>query len=411
MAYHSLERSIHQSYQYVTQLMIPPNLTCQAKTSCCEDQLPALSHDGTWTSGFRSIVDYLTSHSLCRDLDEGLTPSQTADGIAYSAFLFANAAPLLDLSLYVSAGNWSATTRPAYSQLLPFPLTWTVPPLIRAEAIKRTDHLGLAELDTDFDPNSSLHLSAGRDALPETFRRHLPSVPKKTVMDEMTPEQAAAIRIFGLTEDCLSTLQDMLVAEDDGVPRFLRRELSSLDCLAFGYLALMRDAPVPRSFLRDWMRQKATRLSTFVDGMKSRHIQGPGDLPLEPPVQATPLNISARTLDSTILSIPELGARYADDKRIRAEKGTTGFINGRSLLLAMCVVTGAALVYARQMYMALPPFGARTQVWRRLVQNGSRFSEYGELGFMMQSLGPLQSPSSNSPASTGRIAQTDSEVD
>lgn len=357
-------------------------------------------------------MDYLTAQSLCRDLDEGLTPAQTADAFAYSSFLRAHAAPLLDLSLYVSAANWSATTRPEYSKLLPFPLTWTIPPLIRGEAIKRTDHLGLAELDTDFDPNGSLHLSTGRDALPETFRRHLPAMSKKTVKEEMTPEQAAAIRLFSIIEDCMSTLSSMLIGEEEGQsPRFLRRELSSLDCLAFGYLALMRDAPVPRSFLRDWMTQKASRLSAFVDGIKSDHILGLGDLPFDLPEKATALGFGARMLDSSILNMPEVGPRYAEDKRVRAEKGTTSLLDGRSLLLVMCMVTGAALVYARQVYIDMPPFGARTQTWRRSRQGSSKLSEYGELGLMMQSLGPLYNPSAARPASDGRIAQTDSEVD
>jgi sorting and assembly machinery component 37 len=357
-------------------------------------------------------VDYLTSQSLCRNLDEGLTPLQTADAVAYSSFLRANAAPLLDLSLYVSAANWSATTRPEYSRLLAFPLTWTIPPLIRGEAIKRTDHLGLAELDTDFDPNGSLHLTAGRDALPETFRRHLPAVSKKTVKEEMTPEQAAAIRLFSITEECMSTLSDMLVADEEGKPpRFLRREFSSLDCLAFGYLALMRDAPVPRSFLQGWMTQKATRLSAFLDDVKSNHLPSLEDLPLESPDRTTALGFGARLLDSTILHIPEVGSRYAEDKRVRAEKGTSSLVDSRSLFLAFCVVTGAALVYARQVYIGMPPFGARSQIWRRLPQGGSKLSEYGELGLMMQNLGPLYSPAAQRPASDGRIAQTDSEID
>lgn len=406
---------------------IPPSvlqvrITCPSCSSYetqlisqAQDQLPALHHDGSWISGFNPIVDYLTSQSLCRDLDEGLTPSQHADAIAYSSFLRASAAPLLDLSLYVSAANWAATTRPEYSKLLPFPLTWTIPPLIRGEAIKRTDHLGLADLDTDFDPNGSLHLATGRDALPETFRRHLPAVSKRSVKEEMTPEQAAAIRLLSVTGECMTTLDDMLVAgEDDRPPRFLRPELSSLDCLAFGYLALMRDAPVPRSFLRDWMTQKAARLSVFVEGIKSDHLASHGDLPFDLPGPSTALGLGARMLDSSILNMPEIGSHYAEDKRVRAEKGTSSLVNGRSLFLVMCMVTGAALVYARQVYVDTPPFGARTQTWRRLRQGSSKLSEqYGELGLMMEGLGQLYSPSIGlgSQASDGRIPQTDSEID
>ena len=226
------------------------------------DTLPALHHESVWTSGYAPIVDYLTSKSLGDNLDAGLTPIQQADRIAYGAFLTAHAAPLLDLSLYVSAANWAATTRPAFSSLLPFPLTWTVPPLIRAEAVKRVEHLGFADMDTDFDPNGGLHLSSGRDALPEAFRRHIPARTKKTIHEEMTPEQAVLIRLYGLAEDCLSVLDDYLKGDSEKTFGFFESASpSSLDCLAFGYLALMRDAPVPRSFLKDWLEQKTPRLS------------------------------------------------------------------------------------------------------------------------------------------------------
>lgn len=381
------------------------------------DCFPALSHDGVWTSGFRQIVTYLTSNSLCRDLDDGLSSSQKADSLAYSAFLSAHAAPLLDLSLYVSSANWAATTRPAYSKLLPFPLTWTVPPLIRHEAIKRVGHLALGDLDADFDPNGGLHLSTGRDSLPETFRRHLPMGTKKTVREEMTPEQAAAIRLFGLTEDCLSVLDGLLSAEANG-PYLLRPSVSSLDCLAFGYLAIMRDAPVPRSFLRDWMNQKAPRLSEYVDKMEGACLKTPGPLPVSSQEERSILSVGARTLDSAILNTPGVGEHYATELRHRAEAGTKG-LDRRALMLAMSVmVTGAAVGYGLYFYKTMQPFGARTQVWKSM-RGESRLSQFGDLGFMLDSaLGPRAPPPAaqqhqgmGGNSSSGRLVETDSEVD
>ncbi|KAL6862963.1 hypothetical protein ACO1O0_003206 [Amphichorda felina] len=377
--------------------------------------LPALNHDGVWTSGFRQIVNYLTSNSLCQDLDDGLTASQRADGFAYSAFLSAHAAPLLDLSLYVSAANWAATTRPAYSKLLPFPLTWTLPPLIRHEAIKRVEHLGLAEIDVDFDPNGGLHLSTGRDSLPETFRRHLPVGTKKTVREEMTPEQAAAIRLFGLAEDCLSVLDGLLPTESNDL-WLLRPSISSLDCLAFGYLAIMRDAPVPRSFIRDWMNQHAPQLSEYVSKMKSTCLEGPGPLPVSSPENASILSLGARTLDSAILNAPGMGEHYATELRHRAEEGTKG-LDRRALMLAMSVmVTGAAVGYGLYFYKAMQPFGARIQAWRAM-RGGSKLSQFGDLGFMLDSaLGPRVQPVAQHQgmggnSTSGRLVETDSEVD
>lgn len=337
--------------------------------------------------------------------------------MAYAAYLSAHAAPLVDLSLYVSAANWSAATRPAYSALLPFPLTWTVPPLIRADAIKRAEHLGLAELDTDFDPNAGLHLSAARDALPETFRTHLPMTAKKTVRDGMTPEQAAAIRLHGLVEDCLSDVAAFMVDPEKQhgrePPRFFAgTPVSSLDCLAYGYLALMLKPAVPRSFLRDWMQAEAPRLSNFVDSV------APQDLPWTASKPHTVFGSGVRVVDSILLNAPSLGEHYAKEMRLRAEQGSRG-LDRRALVLASSLVATAAVVgYGPYAYTSLQPFGTRSQVWRA-TRRGSGLSQFGELGTMLSgALGAYQSaPMPSTPATgglstgEGRLVEVDSEVD
>ena len=376
------------------------------------DHLPALKDGENWASGFRQIVQYLTSHSLCEDLDAKLDPEHRADGKAYSAFVSSHAGPLLDLSLYVSAANWAATTRPAYSQLLPFPLTWTMPPLIRHEAIKRAEHLGLAELDTDFDPNGGLHLSTGREHLPESFRRHLPVGSKKTVREEMTPEQKTAIRLFALTEDCLSVLEDLLSSQD-GNPWLLGPTVSSLDCLAFGYLSLMHQAPVPRSFLREWMDDKSPRLVQYVREMRAECLDSPGALPTAPPAQRSFLGSVGQILDTAVLNSPGVGDYYASEMRHRAETGAKG-LDRRALVLAMSLmVTGVAAGYGIYFYRTMPRFGARTQLWRA-TRGGSKLNQLGDLGFMLDSaLGPRASPPAvaNFGTGSGRLVDTDSEID
>ncbi|PWI72641.1 metaxin [Purpureocillium lilacinum] len=374
--------------------------------------LPALCHDGAWSSGYDEIVGYLKSKSLLPDLNTGLVEVQQDECFAFMTYLDAHAAPLVDLSLYASAANWAATTRPAYSALLSFPLTWTVPTLIRAEAIKRVEHLGLAELDTDFDPNAGLHLSAGRDALPETFRRHLPLTrAKKTVREEMTPEQIVAIRLLGLAEDCLTTL-DKFMSEggsDEKHPRFFdETQVSTLDCLAYGYLALMVKPQVPRSFLRDLLETKMPRLVKFVDDML------PTDLPWAAPEVPSLLTSSARVLDSVIRHTPGVGDHYANEMRQRAEKGTTG-IDQRAVVLFMALAaTGAALGYGYHAYKTLQPFGARSQLWR--AQRGtSKLSQFGDLGSMLNSaMGVYESQPMGSAAAqpgNGQLVKVDSELD
>ncbi|KAG5753371.1 hypothetical protein H9Q69_001657 [Fusarium xylarioides] len=401
---------LHSSLPVSAWRLVPSN---DPSVSPC-NTLPALYREGVWVSGFGPIVEYLTDKSIGDNLDAGLTDIQQADRVAYAAFLSAHAAPLLDLSLYVSAANWSATTRPAFSTLLSFPLTWTVPPLLRAEAVKRVEHLGFADMDTDFDPNGGLHLSSGRDALPETFRRHIPVRTKKTIHEEMTPEQAVLIRLYGITEDCLTVLDDFLEGgpEEKKHGFFKGTEISSLDCLAFGYLALMRDAPVPRSFLKDWLIKKTPRLSTFVDGMKTRCLDKSKLLPWIEPGNNTVLRIGSRTLDSILHNVPGLGDEYATEVRRRAEGGITG-IDPRSLMLALSLLaTGAALGYGYHTYKALQPFGSRMQVWHS-HKNYSKLSEFGALGSMLGSVlgGPVEAPRPSHPSNQARFVETDTDVD
>lgn len=340
-------------------------------------------------------MSYLSKNGLTAN--PSLSPSQKADTTAYTSFITSNLAPLLSLSLYVSSANWAATTRPAYSNLLPFPLTWTVPPLIRQNACQRAEHLSLAELDTDFDPKGGLHLSTGKEHLPESFRRHLPdSVGRKSVREEMTPEQKTAIRLFALTEEALSGLDEVLDAQEwsaESTP-------TELHCLAFGYLALMTDADVPRSFLRDWIEEKAPKLLTFVEQAKVAFL---ADLPVVGAPPNTFLSVTKRTLDSCLLNTPGIGEHYATETRQRAEKGITG-IDGRTILLTLSLmVTGAAAGYGVYFYRAMPKFGARTQLWK--AGGASKLSQFGSLGVMLDSaLGPR-------PSQPGRFIETDSEID
>ncbi|RCI13094.1 hypothetical protein L249_0228 [Ophiocordyceps polyrhachis-furcata BCC 54312] len=364
-----------------------------------QNHLPALYHDGVWVSGYGQIVGHLAS---LVDLNRGLDASQLAHVAAFSTFLHAHAAPLVHLSLYVSAANWSAVTRPAYSAILPFPITWTVPPLLRAEAIRRVHHLGLADLDSDLDPTP---LNAGRDALPEALRRRLPVISTKSVRDEMTPEQATAIRLVALIDACLPVLEAQL--QGSRPPRFVRGtesdSPSSLDCLAYGYLALMLKPDVPRAFIRDWALTRAPRLTEFVDAMT------PSDLPWFAPEPPTLARSAIRLVDSVVRNLPTLGEHYADEMRLRARRGVRGLDRRIVTLAAGLAAAGLAVGYGYHAYRSLQPFGAASQVW---MSSRARPSlTYGQLGSMLGSaLGFYQvaSTSSTSPA-RGRLVEVDSE--
>lgn len=255
------------------------------------DSLPAL-HDtdaGTWTTSFNPIVAHLSKISPAWDLDAPLTALQRADSAAYAAFLAGTAAPLLALSLYVSSANWAGTTRPAYSTVLPFPLTWTEPLAARRRMCHVADHLGLSDLNIDDTPDENASRSAAdQDArgflkIPERLR------PRKTgVKAFLSPEQTNLFRLEAAARECLGALADLKGqghhvndgddGEGDGAAgrRFLlgHGKPTALDCLAFGYLALMLVPEVPRPWLRDAMRRRYDCLCVFVDGVRDELFGG-----------------------------------------------------------------------------------------------------------------------------------------
>ncbi|EFW98766.1 mitochondrial import receptor subunit [Grosmannia clavigera kw1407] len=401
--------------------------------------LPAL-RDGRlrkWVAaGFEDIVAYLREgDQAADDLDAGLTRIQAADSTAYCAFLHAEAAPLLALSLYVSSANWSATTRPAYSQVLPFPLTWIEPSAVRAEHSTGAAHLGLTSLDTDEDDeqtsasalNFSSSLSAAAlqvfpDRLRTARRREAgeggpaPGSSKAPISSALTPEARAQIRLDETARACLSVLAerkankrlflrpDCTTDETARLPALLLHP-SSLDCLAFGYLALMTVPDVPRPFLRDALRRHYPGLADFVadmrqaafgcDGQKGQKGRKESLLSLTPS-HLNPLWL--RTVHGIIHGIPGFSGEWlvwlyrvirlddSDDENGRNPWRQDVAAARRRRIVALCsTLTGAALAVGLLLgYRNLPPFGAPVVVYSRLPQTS--LLGLGAAGVILSSL-------------------------
>ncbi|KAJ0122462.1 mitochondrial import receptor subunit [Diaporthe amygdali] len=244
--------------------------------------LPALHETGSglWSSGFTSITGRLRDlGGDTWDLDRDLDVAQRADSTAYTSFLRSSAAPLVALSLYVSSANWAATTRPAYSNVLPFPLTWTEPLSIRHQMCDTADHLGLSDLNVDDDGGRAAQAqgsatSESTDGFLKVPDRLKPR--RRGVKAALSPEQTALFRLEATANDCLAVLADLKAAADmegGGERSFFARagpndRPSALDCLAFGYLALMLVPDVPRPWLKDLVRRRHEALALFVDSMR-----------------------------------------------------------------------------------------------------------------------------------------------
>ncbi|KAF3004308.1 hypothetical protein E8E13_009157 [Curvularia kusanoi] len=248
------------------------------KTVGLTESLPILFDGGVATAtGFEDIVSYLRNHpAVSVDLDASLNSQQQNDRTAYSTFLRSTAIPLIDLSLFVSAENYNTTTSSAYTAILPWYANYTIPPKRRDLARTRTAHMGLDSLDVDTRVEEGQGMAPGRGTASAEFEAAkraagLPTDAKPTAMSIGrgkgfggllgTQQYAARFRLDAVSNELLEPLSDLLGDEEYLLGT---SQPCSLDCLAFGYLALMLFPAVPQAWLQEIITTKFPRLATYV---------------------------------------------------------------------------------------------------------------------------------------------------
>lgn len=284
--------------------------------------------------------------------------------VRYSAFIQMHGQPLLDLSLYVSSQNYSEITRPIFNTIQSFPLPYLTPPHLRAEAKKRTEYLGLSALDIDTEDGDK---SREPSIIPESLRRG-----KQTVSSLLaaSPETNAQIRLDALATDFFSTIQEL-----KGKKKYLvsNSHVSSLDCLALGFISLMLYPKLPQPWLSKTMRKKFPHLVRWVDELKdavwgvvtlddallTKAAHGnavqrkKNDLPWQAPEPRGILNVGGVFLAGLADSIPMVGQARKNHRMRRyggegAEKNARGkvwtyFATVGGVLAAVGLVAGFAL--------------------------------------------------------------------
>ncbi|KAK4191902.1 Tom37 C-terminal domain-containing protein [Podospora australis] len=326
--------------------------------------LPAL-HDpvtATWSSGFSSIVRHLQSHPPPSFHDHSLPASSSralADNTAYTTFLAAHGTPLIALSFYVSSANWTATTRPAYSKILPFPLPWTEVSGIRTHMAERAEHLGMSSLDTDAEAEKERQeeeaaANAGWITVPAALRRG-----PRTVGEVLVPEQKRRIKLEGLVKDVLDVVAEVNLSEaSEGTP-------TTLKCVVYGYLSLMLVEEVPRAWLSEVVRQKYPSLTKFV-GEFGRQVGEVESLPwVEEHESNQALAVQTRFAHGVVHEIPWIGEvwrRWWAGRRMRGA-GKTETNSGEGVLLAGGSVVMLAIAAGVFVFKRLPRFGATVQRW------------------------------------------------
>ncbi|EAQ93714.1 hypothetical protein CHGG_01949 [Chaetomium globosum CBS 148.51] len=358
--------------------------------------LPAL-HDpstSTWTSGFSSITTYLaaahprSSQPITPTPPKQpqptptSTPTTTANATAYTAFLTLHAAPLLSLTLYVSSANYAATTRPAYSAVLPFPLPWTEPPAVRAAHARRAAPLGLSGLDTDAvrareRAERERAVAEGWVTVPEGLGKGVGGGGGgKGVEAALSPEQKMRIRLEGVASEVLDVLGEV---EWEGQEVGVR-------CLAFGYLALMLVPEVPRPWLREVMESRYPELCKFVRGFRGDVFPKERALPwAEEEQSASAVAVGMRFVRGVLGEVPLVGERWSQwwtarkRREVLASKGVKSEPSGDLLMFLGAGLGLTAMGAGVFFYRGLPPFGAAVQVWRKPMVSLSSFGAAGAM--------------------------------
>jgi hypothetical protein len=219
--------------------------------------------------------------------------------------------------------------------------------------------------------------------------------PKTGVQESLTPEMKAHIRLEALSREVLGVLEDLRdekrwfilpgagadAAEAGDSP-------TSLDCLAFGYLALMAVPDVPRSWLRDVIDGRYPGLRSFVEDMRAVCFGEQREpLPwINDPRSSSFLALGSRFAQGAISNVPGIGEelqRWWMRRSCKADGDGDRSKEPRDisdLLLAAGGTTAAVALLAVGFFSRLrSPLGAPEQRYERQKTALSSFGAAGAL--------------------------------
>lgn len=182
---------------------------------------------------------------------------------------------------------------------------------------------------------------------------------KKGVRDLLSPEQKARIKL----EAMVCRVMDVLEAQKGGKKWFLAGEgegPTGLDCVAFGYLALMVYPDLPRPWLRDVIVQKYPGLQGFVNDMTTVCF-GDG-LPSAAALRREEglLGVTGRFAGGVVRSVPGLGEEWNRFRDRGLGVRDVMLIAGGSVVAAALVV---GYILRRRGSLLMPMLGAPVHRW------------------------------------------------
>ena len=357
---------------------------CSDPTPLPVADLPALKDGETWLSGYRAICNYVDESSNADGgLDVDLEPQQKADLVAYEAFLESRGQPLLDLCLYVSSENYNDYTSPALAKVLSWPASWVLPHRLRDRAKRRSEHLGLSGLDIDAARAEDERKKQEEEArlggqIPKALQR------TKLTVTSMLGRGAkqSRFRLEAVTDGFLEPMQELL--EDK--QWLLGDNITSLDCLAIGYLALMMGEMSSR-WIAEALNGKYAKLGKWASKAEEQLLKADG-LIWAVEKERSWSTVSNAICTSIVENIPGIGMAYlpteikADGRRNSKQvvrQKQYALTNGRYLHQMYSQVLGSSVCIAIATGLA---------IWNGVLQlpsraSGPRSRSFGEAGAML----------------------------
>lgn len=392
-----------------------------------ETTLPYLRSGQQNIHGYSAIAQHL---STTLGVQQRLSSAQLADSTALTSFLTTHAPTLLSISLYVSSENYRHATRSAFTAILPWHTNYIIPPRRRNVARAMTDHLNISSIDVDsvHEDNNESSSGVGKDPSQQGFETQAKErasllLPRKDTVRSLLqrPEHAAMFRLHAVAEEFFAPLSDVLGQEKE----FLldTREPTDVDCLAYGYLALMLFPEVPQAWLAKTMRQKYGNLARFVERMHERlalktivkdvldlaesttedDIAGRRkaksmELPWCPPERPSVVETVSRITSELVQQIPYLKSPPSV-LPLHSIRDSFWRRHLQTILLGTIASVALGSYYALQTGLLVWPHGQLVQVFGR-----KRFADYGHLGAALSGIGLL------SQQATAYSQQADSDA-
>ncbi|RCH84916.1 hypothetical protein CU097_005975 [Rhizopus azygosporus] len=201
-------------------------------------ELPILKDGSVWVAGVDRILTHLSKHK--KDANADLSPEEKADYLAYSALAQSNLYDVMLYTWYADSTNFIKVIRPTYAKSLSFPARYIIPIQLRNNAQARLSRHKVEIISDDV-------------GLPQN---------EKEEMKELL--KSGWHHMYRLARDTYTTLQAQLGDKK----YFFGENLTTLDCILFGYLALHLYPDLPHKRLQYILVNEYPALAQYCDRVR-----------------------------------------------------------------------------------------------------------------------------------------------